>query len=126
MKMRQWLIGIVLVLLVAAAFAGLLLTREVPLPNEEGSAPSGNDKPGHAGAHRPLVDVRPLLTARRMAALASTHEEQALAHQALKIGDHEVDLAFFDALRTAEENPPKLSGEAKQIAERKNAKEQAV
>ena len=33
--------------------------------------------------------------------LAGTPEEQALAHEAEKVGDHEVDLAFFDALRTA-------------------------
>ena len=40
--------------------------------------------------------------------------------------DHEVDLAFFDALRTAEENPPPLPPEAKEIAERKNKAEQAL
>ncbi len=55
-----------------------------------------------------------------MAAMASTPEEQALAHEAEKVGDHEVDLAFFDALRTAEENPPPLSPEAKLLEERKN------
>src|SRR5262249_28519303 len=52
--------------------------------------------------------------------------EQALAHEAEKIGDHEVDLAFFDALRTAEENPPPLSAEAKEIAERKKKAEAAL
>ena len=61
-----------------------------------------------------------------MAAMAGTPEEQALAHEAEKIGDHEVDLAFFDALRTAQQNPPPLSPEAKEIAARKVKAEQAV
>jgi hypothetical protein len=61
-----------------------------------------------------------------MAATAVTTEELALAHQAEKVGDHEVDLAFFDALRTAEENPPKLSPEAQKLAERKNTAELAL
>ncbi len=58
-----------------------------------------------------------------MAAIAGTPEEQALAHQAEKVGDHEVDLSFLDALRTAEENPPPLSPEARQISDRKNKAE---
>jgi small-conductance mechanosensitive channel len=72
------------------------------------------------------VDQRPLQTARRMAATAVTSEELALAHQAEKVGDHEVDLAFFDALRTAEENPPKLSPEAQMLSERKSKAELAL
>ena len=65
------------------------------------------------------VDLRPLQTAQRMAAMAGTPEEQALAHEAEKVGDHEVDLAFFDALRTGAENPRQLSPEAKEIADAK-------
>lgn len=53
-------------------------------------------------------------------------EEQALAHEAEKVGDHEVDLAFYDALRTAHENPPPLSPEAKEIAARKGKASLAV
>src|SRR5947209_1897359 len=74
----------------------------------------------------PLVDQRPLQTAQRMATMAATPEEQALAHDAEKVGDHEVDLAFFDALRTAEQNPPPLSPEAKQLSDRKNKAELAL
>jgi small-conductance mechanosensitive channel len=69
---------------------------------------------------------RPLQTARRMSALAATPEEQALAHEAEKLGDHEVDLAFLDRLREAEENPPALSPEAKKIDARKTKAEQTV
>lgn len=119
MKPRQWIIGIVLILLVAAAIAGMLLTREGPAITEETAATT-------ATAQHPLVDQRPLQTARRMAAIAGTREEQALAHEAEQTGDHEVDLSFLDALRTAEENPPKLSPEAKEIVERKNKAQQAL
>jgi small-conductance mechanosensitive channel len=61
-----------------------------------------------------------------MAALAGTQEEQALAHEAEKVGDHEVDLAFYDALRRVQETPANLSPEAKEIADRKAKAEQAV
>jgi len=124
MKVRHWIVGIVLLILVAAAIGGMLWTRELPAANDQTSTASGKDKPPSARGWR--VDQRPLQTAKRMAALASTAEEQALAHEAVKVGDHEVDLAFFDALRTAEENPPALSPQAKLLAERKDKAEQAL
>ena len=122
MKPRHWITAIVLLLLMALAVVGLLRTREQKPPEEaeeSGKAPAKRLLAREA-AKRPLVDERPLQTARRMAAMASTPEEQALARQAVKVGDHEVDLAFYDTLRTAEENPPKLTPEAKQIEDRKN------
>ncbi len=126
MKVRRWITAIVLLLLVAAAIAGMYWTRQLPA-NEE-AATSGKRLSGRKApsAAHPLVDQRPLQTARRMAALASTQAEQSLAHAAEKAGDHEVDLAFFDALRTAEENPPALSPEAKQIADRKKKAEESI
>jgi len=128
MKVRHWITAVVLLLLVAAATVGLLETRELPVPSEDAAATPGKKLLGRkvAAAPRPLVDQRPLQTARSMSALAGTQEEQALAHQAEKVADHEVDLAFFDALRTAEENPPPLSAEAKQIADRKLKAEQTL
>jgi small-conductance mechanosensitive channel len=142
MKVRQWITGIVLLVLVAAAIVGVVWTRDSGQANEVASTgAAGNGSPGtgvagkssavsaahrQAAAQRALVDQRPLLTARRLAAIAATSEEQALAHEAEKAGDHEVDLTFFDALRTAEENPPPLSPEAKALAERKNKAEIAI
>ncbi len=129
MKVPQWITAIVLLLLVAAAVMGLLWTRPLPLPpaNEEAATASGKKLPARqAPAQHPLVDQRPLDTARRMAAMAGTPAEQALAHEAEKVGDHEVDLTFFDALRTAEQNPPPLSPEAKQIAARKAKAQQTL
>src|SRR5947209_7581575 len=122
MKLRHSITAIVLLLLMALAVLGWLRTR-APKPEAEGDdsskAPSTRLLAREA-AKRPLVDQRPLESARRMAAMASTPEELALAHEAEKVADHEVDLAFYDALRTAEENPPKLTPEAEQIKERKN------
>ena len=121
MKLGQWILAIVLLLLMAAAGVGLWSTRGLPQQAEEDGAVATGKKAGRTASKTPLplVDQRPLETARRMGTMASTPEEQSLAHQAAKVGDHEVDLAFFDALRTAEENPPPLSPEAKQIAARK-------
>ena len=121
MKIRHWITAIVLVLLMALAIVGLLRTREQkPAAEAEDTGKTSTKRLQVKGAaRRPLVDQRPLQTARRMAAMASTPEEQALAHEAEKVADHEVDLAFFDTLRTVEENPPPLTAEAKQVAERK-------
>jgi small-conductance mechanosensitive channel len=130
MKLRRWTTAIVLFLMVAFVVLGLLRTRVQERPPESEDSGKTPAKPFLArslpAAPRPLVDQRPLQTARRMAATAVTAEEQTLAHQAEKVGDHEVDLAFFDALRTAEENPPKLSPEAQKLAERKNKAELAL
>ncbi len=127
MNKRNWIIAIVLLLLVAASIAGILWTRAAPVANDE-TSPTQTTILGRKAppAQRRLVDQRPLETARRMAALASTPEEQQLAHEAEKVGDHEVDLAFFDAIRTVQQSPPALSPEAKQILERKNKAEQSL
>src|SRR5580704_11705153 len=129
MKIRQWITAIVLLVLVAVAIVAFEQTRELPAANDDVSATPGRKLLGRKAppvAQHPLVDQRPLQTARRMAAMAGTPEEQALAHEAEKIGDHEVDLAFFDAVRTVEENPPPLSAEAKQIAARQNKAQDAI
>jgi small-conductance mechanosensitive channel len=130
MKLRHSLTAIVLLLLVAAAIAGMVWTRPRPSPEADESAatPAGKKMLARtqAGNGRPLVDQRPLETAHRMAALAATPDELRLAHEAEKVGDHEVDLAFADALRTAELNPPKLTAEAKEVAARKAKADVAV
>jgi small-conductance mechanosensitive channel len=123
MKVSQWITAFVLVVLLAAAIAALIWTR--PLPTIDATTAAGKKALGAPPPHA-LVDQRPLDTARKMAALAGTPEEQSLAHEAEKTGDHEVDLAFFDALRTAQQNPPPLSPEAKQIAARKAKDQETV
>jgi small-conductance mechanosensitive channel len=128
MKLRHWIIASVLLLLVAVTIAGVVWTRALPAVTEETATTPEQKSLGRTPrvVQHPLVDQRPLQTAKRMAAIAGTPEEQVLAHQAEKVGDHEVDLSFLDALRTAEENPPRLSPEARQLADRKNKAENAV
>ena len=130
MKLRHWLTTITLLLLMAVAIVGMVWTRESPPPETDELAATPGGKKFLARAQpaneHPLVDQRPLQTARRMATLAATPEELRLAHEAEKVGDHEVDLAFADALRTATLNPPKLTPEVQQLAAQKIKAETAL
>ena len=94
----KWLksgITLALLALVLGAVAAYYATRETSRPRAKNAASSA--------AQTPLVDERPLPTARALAALAITPEEQRLAEEAVRIADHEVDLAFADELRQAAE-----------------------
>ena len=65
-----------------------------------------------------LVDQTTYTTAQRLARLALTPEEQNLAQSALRIADHELDLAFSEALIDAEAHPPALNSDAQAIQAR--------
>jgi small-conductance mechanosensitive channel len=104
MRTRRWLLGTALALLLAAVLAGLLWTRERAAP----PAAAGESATDATSTRRPgqrLVNMQPLLTARRMAALAQTPEEQELARQAVRIADHVVDLALAESIRRIAEEP---------------------
>ena len=58
------------------------------------------------------VDLRPWQTAHAIASLAVTAEEIEFASQAQRFADHEVDQAFAFALRQANLQQGKLTGEA--------------
>ncbi|HYM77413.1 MAG TPA: mechanosensitive ion channel domain-containing protein [Candidatus Dormibacteraeota bacterium] len=73
-----------------------------------------------------FVDQVPVRNARALVALASTAEEQQLALQAIPIADDEVDLAFTGALRAAEDHPPMLGAEAKELLARKVEAEASI
>lgn len=60
--------------------------------------------------------MQPLLTARRVAALARTPEEQELARQARRLADHAVDLALADSIRRIAEESPELTPGQKALA----------
>ena len=125
MKVRQWITGIVLLLLVVAAIAGMVWTRDCR--RERGDSTTRPKRPGTEGTRGAASAGGPASAANRQANGGTRrHAEEALAHEAEKVGDHEVDLAFFDALRTAEENPPPLSPETKTLAVRKEKAEQAL
>jgi small-conductance mechanosensitive channel len=62
-----------------------------------------------------LVDEQPLTTAQQLAALVVTQEEQGYGQNALRVADHEVDLAFASALRDASSHAAPLTPEARKI-----------
>jgi small-conductance mechanosensitive channel len=129
MKVRHWITAIVLLLLMAAAITGMVRTRQRRGTNGEAIVPAAAKKKGarvQRVAPPVLVDQTPLQTARRVGTLAYTAEEKEQAREAEKVADHEVDLAFFDAFRSAQENPPPLTGALKQLADRKSQAQQAL
>jgi len=89
----HWVQASVIGVILAAA-AGYIVTRETNRPHTGSTA---------AAARAPIVDERPLPTARALAALAITPEEQRFSQEAARIADREVDLAFADALWQAAE-----------------------
>jgi len=95
MKWLQWGITLGLLALVLGTIAAYYATRETTTPRAKNTLSNA--------AQAPLVDERPLPTARGLASLAITAEEQRLSQEAVRIADHEVDLAFADALRQAAE-----------------------
>ncbi len=62
-----------------------------------------------------VVDDRLLRTARDMAAMADTPEEQDDAREALHLADHALDQAFATALRQAQEEPPPANGDLQKL-----------
>jgi small-conductance mechanosensitive channel len=95
MKIRQWGVMGTLLLLVILAAAAFIATG--------GSGGQSTGAAASRAAHSRFVDTSPLKTARGLAALAVTREERRLARDAERIADHEVDLAFANALREARE-----------------------
>jgi small-conductance mechanosensitive channel len=64
------------------------------------------------------VSTAALQTALQLVPLAVTPAEQEFAQEALRLGDHSVDLAFDAALRDAEENPTPLTPETRELSSR--------
>src|SRR5271155_6171330 len=95
MKSRQWMITLALLVLVLAAVVGFVLTGDLGAPEAQNPHPRKT----------PLVDERPLQTARNVSKLAADWDEKRFADQALRVSDNEVDLAFEDGLRNAADHP---------------------
>ena len=116
MKLRQWITVVALSLLVIATVVGLLLTgTQSVLPARTARK---NVQPA-------IVDQKPLQTARKLAALAVTPEERDFAHEAMRLADYDVDLAFANALREAREHPPTPTAEQRELMAR-NFKAESV
>src|SRR5271169_1611534 len=111
MRPRQKIGAITLVLLLGAAVYGLIRTARAP------SAPrTTSSTPGAAQAS--AVDQTPILTALKLAQMPTTAEELPFAQEALRIADHEMDLAYAAAERELDEHPAPLSADAKKIQAR--------
>jgi small-conductance mechanosensitive channel len=121
MKASQKTVLAVLFLLVAAALAGVVLTRDTEAPAFLQEKPKAS-----ASAAMPFVDEQPLRTARALAPLAMSPEEQPIAKEAQRIADHAVDLAFANALRQAAENPPPPTPETREILKRLQSAQKIV
>jgi small-conductance mechanosensitive channel len=118
MKLRQGITGIALLALVVATIVGLFMTNGGPAV-----LPTRNAKKAVQSA--PAVDQKPLDTAHKLAAQATSPDEQEFARQALRLADYEVDLAFADALREATQHPPTPTAEQRELMAR-NAKAEAT
>jgi len=103
------LLAVSLAVLLAAAIVGSYLLRDT---NQTVAAPSKQ----YRGQR--LIDDQLLKTAQQVAAFADTSEEQALAREALRLADNELDLDFAGALRDTASLPPPTSGPLKQLADR--------
>ena len=120
MQTRHWMIVSGLSLLAVIAVVALVLT-------DPGRAPLLSKAAAPAqGQTASFVDQRPLQSARKLGALASTPEEQAISHEILVNADHEVDLAFAEALRSAQEHPVKPTAEIQALNERIDQDETAL
>ncbi len=121
MKPVQKIFAVVLVLLLVGSILGLLRTGQ-----PAGTPAAGSAANGSATAQAPLVDQSPLLTAQRLAKMPNSPEEEPFAKEALRLADHQMDLAYAAAEREAEDHPPALSAQAKAIQERLKSAEDAL
>jgi hypothetical protein len=113
-KLQKIAAALLVALLIVTGY-GLWATNPAPVHvprSHAASAPAAGD------TGIPVIDQNTLLSAQRLARLANTREEHALAQSAVEIADHELDLAFTAALVHLEAHPPSLSPEAAQIQER--------
>jgi small-conductance mechanosensitive channel len=110
MKSKQRSAAIILFMLLCATVYAVVRTGKaqrsvVKLQTNEGPNPTQQE----------IVDQTPLQTAQQFAKMPTSTEEKPLAEEALRLGDHEMDLAFAAAVQDAQEHPPVLSARAKEI-----------
>ena len=109
----------VAVLLVATGY-GLFRTRGQPDSVTSASSTDGGKQSG------PAVDQSTFWTAHWLSQMPTTAEERQSAEDALHLADKEMDLVFATAVREAEQHPPALSAQAKEIEARLQKSENSV
>jgi small-conductance mechanosensitive channel len=72
------------------------------------------------------VDQTPIITAQKLAKMSTTEEELPFVKEALRLADHDMDLAYAAAKRELEDHPAPLSAEAKEIQARLKDAEDAL
>lgn len=112
MKPAQKVALSVLLTLLIAALAAILLTRKW-----EYSASQLKVNHANANYSKDPVNIGALETARQLAPLAVSADEQEFAQEATRLADKSVDFAFDAALRDAEENPAPLTDETRELTE---------
>ena len=99
----------ILALLLIVAAVGWWKTATTPGVGKKGIA---------TVAATDLVDQSTYETALRLAQSAVAADEQSFAQSALRVADHELDLAFKEGIRDAEAHPPALNSAAAAIKAR--------
>ena len=121
MKSSREIATFALVVLLVLTGYGLFRTRgQSDVSTRDGQSNSSGSQAGS------MVDQSTLWTARWLAQMPTTAEEREVAEDALHLGDKEMDLAFATAVREAEQHPPALTAEAKEIEVRLQKSESAV
>src|ERR1700692_396835 len=113
MKLKEKIATPAVVVLLIATVYGLFRTKGQP--NTAASTVNSTKGGTKAGS---VVDQSTLWTARWLAQMPITSEERQAAEDALHLADKEMDLAFATAVREAEQHPPTLSAEIKEIKAR--------
>ncbi len=106
MRIRRYLPAVALAVLLAACLVAAYIFRGT----------NTNRAKSQQSAASP-IDERLLKTAQQIGSLADTGEEQALAQEALRLADHEVDQAFASAMREAAAPAVPVSGPLKQLSD---------
>src|SRR5436853_7034464 len=96
MKTTQKIALIMLIVLLGAVTYGFFRT---------GQLASNTAAKAATGVRTTLVDQSPMRTAQKLARLADIPDEQALSREAIRLADHEMDLAYESARRNAEAHP---------------------
>jgi small-conductance mechanosensitive channel len=117
LKPRHALVICSLLALIALGIVGLVLTRD------QDAAPRSQR---NASRRVQFVDLSYLQTARQLAALASGRDEQRLAREALRLADHQVDLAFAMSLRWAAQRHDEPTPETRGLFDRVKKAESLV
>jgi len=108
MKKTKQIATITLIILLAVIAYGLFRTGISTTETHIISA----GEPSRA-AHGSAIDQTPLFTAQLLAQMPTSPAEVALAEEAVRLGDREMDLAFAAGVWEAQVHPATLSAEAK-------------